>query len=80
VRGRLGFLACGPPRARHARAGGCGAAQELSMEAAVALVSCLVWRERGDGGAAVRPELQGPLTALRAAARRVGKVRAQSDS
>jgi hypothetical protein len=50
------------------------------VEAAVALVSCLVWRERGEGGAAVRPELQGPLTALRAAARRVGKARAQSDS
>jgi len=46
------------------------------VEAAVALVSCLVWRERGEGGAAVRPELQGPLAALRAAARRVGKARA----
>lgn len=48
--------------------------QELSVEAAVALVSCLVWRERGEGGAAVRPELQGPLAALREAARRIGKV------
>ncbi len=44
------------------------------METAVALVSCLVWRERGEGGAAVRPELQGPLAALREAARRIGKV------
>ena len=44
------------------------------METAVALVSCLVWRERVDGGGAVRPELQGPLAALREAARRIGKV------
>ena len=50
-------------------------AQELSVEAAVALVSCLVWRERADGGGAVRPELQGPLAALREAARRIGKAR-----
>ena len=46
------------------------------MEVAVALVSCLVWRERVDGGSAVRPELQGPLAALREAARRIGKVQA----
>ena len=44
------------------------------METAVALVSCLVWRERGEGAAAARPELQGPLAALREAARRIGKV------
>lgn len=44
------------------------------METAVALVSCLVWRERMDGAGAVRPELQGPLAALREAARRIGKV------
>lgn len=46
------------------------------METAVALVSCLVWRERVDGGGAVRSELQGPLAALREAARRIGKVQA----
>ncbi|KAK9840731.1 hypothetical protein WJX81_000998 [Elliptochloris bilobata] len=55
-----------------------GVFQELSVEAAVALVSCLVWRERGDGGGTVRAELQGPLAALREAARRIGKVAAEA--
>jgi ATP-dependent RNA helicase DOB1 len=48
--------------------------QDLKAEQAVALVSCLVWREKGDGGARVNEDLEGPVAALREAARRVAKV------
>ena len=48
--------------------------QELSPEQAVALVSCLVWREKSDWAGRVGPELEGPVAALREAARRVAKV------
>ena len=40
----------------------------------MALVSCLVWREKSEAGGRVAPELEGPLAALREAARRVAKV------
>ncbi len=37
-------------------------------------MSCLVWREKSEAGGRVAPELEGPLAALREAARRVAKV------
>ena len=48
--------------------------QDLKPEQAVALVACLVWREKSDAAARVSEELEGPVAALREAARRVAKV------
>ena len=50
--------------------------QGLSPETLVAVLSCMVWRERSDDTTqpAVSESLQGPISALREAARRVAKV------
>ena len=50
------------------------AAQELKPEQAVALVSCLVWREKSEAGGRVSADMEGPVGALRQAARHVAKV------
>lgn len=44
------------------------------MEQAVALVACLVWREKSDGAPRISEDMEGPVAALREAARRVAKV------
>lgn len=44
------------------------------MHQAVGLMACLVWREKSDTGARVSAELEGPVGALREAAKRVAKV------
>ena len=48
--------------------------QELSAHQAVGLMACLVWREKSDTGTRVSAELEGPVGALREAAKRVAKV------
>lgn len=48
--------------------------QELRVEQAVALVACLVWREKSDAAPRVSEDMEGPVAALREAARRVAKV------
>ncbi len=45
------------------------------MHQAVGLMACLVWREKSDSGTRVSAELEGPVGALREAAKRVAKVR-----
>ena len=52
--------------------GGC--AQDLKPEQAVALVACLVWREKSDAAPRVSEDMEGPVAALREAARRVAKA------
>ncbi|EIE21291.1 antiviral helicase [Coccomyxa subellipsoidea C-169] len=52
--------------------------KDLKPEQAVALVACLVWREKSDAAPRVSEELEGPVAALREAARRVAKVSADS--
>ena len=49
-------------------------AQDLSVHQAVGLMACLVWREKSDTGTRVSAELEGPVGALREAAKRVAKV------
>ena len=44
------------------------------MHQAVGLMACLVWREKSDTGTRVSAELEGPVGALREAAKRVAKV------
>ena len=48
--------------------------QDLNVHQAVGLMACLVWREKSDTGARVSAELEGPVGALREAAKRVAKV------
>ena len=48
--------------------------QDLKVEQAVALVACLVWREKSDAAPRVSEDMEGPVAALREAARRVAKV------
>ncbi|KAK9804329.1 hypothetical protein WJX72_007219 [[Myrmecia] bisecta] len=55
-----------------------GVFKELTAEQVVALVSCFVWMEKGQGGAKVRDDMLGPFGALHEAARRVGKVAVDS--
>ena len=45
------------------------------MHQAVGLMASLVWREKTDTSARVSAELEGPVGALREAAKRVAKVR-----
>ena len=40
----------------------------------MALVACLVWREKSDAAARVSEDMEGPVAALREAARRVAKA------
>ncbi|KAK3252649.1 hypothetical protein CYMTET_38064 [Cymbomonas tetramitiformis] len=51
-----------------------GLFKTLEVPEVVALVSCLVWTEKGVKSAKVRDELQGPLRTLHDIARRVGNV------
>ena len=44
------------------------------MHQAVGLMASLVWREKTDTSARVSAELEGPIGALREAAKRVAKV------
>ena len=48
--------------------------QDLSVHQAVGLMASLVWREKTDTSARVSAELEGPIGALREAAKRVAKV------
>jgi ATP-dependent RNA helicase DOB1 len=48
--------------------------QDLKAEQAVALVSCLVWREKTDNRTRVSEDMEGPVAALQEAARQVAKV------
>ncbi|CAL8466224.1 g5760 [Coccomyxa elongata] len=48
--------------------------KDLKVEQAVALVACLVWREKSDAAPRVSEDMEGPVAALREAARRVAKV------
>ena len=52
-----------------------GYVQDLSVHQAVGLMASLVWREKTDTSARVSAELEGPIGALREAAKRVAKVR-----
>lgn len=49
--------------------------QGLSAHQAVGLIASLVWREKSEKGMQVSAELEGPVGALREAAKRVAKVR-----
>lgn len=52
-----------------------GVFNDLSLEQLVALCSCFVWTEKGDGSSGkLREELSRPLGSLKNAARRVAKV------
>lgn len=51
-----------------------GCAQDLKPEQAVALVACLVWREKSEAAPRVSEDMEGPVAALREAARRVAKA------
>ena len=44
------------------------------MHQAVGLMACLVWREKIETSARLSAELEGPVGALREAAKRVAKV------
>lgn len=54
--------------------------QDLSAHQAVGLIASLVWREKSEKGVHVSAELEGPVGALREAAKRVAKVHLQCHS
>eukprot|EP00884_Botryococcus_braunii_P015661 jgi/Botrbrau1/2779/Bobra.0164s0056.1 len=55
-----------------------GALSELGAEQLVALLSCLVWSEKGDAPQRLSEGLEAPLKALQEAARRIGKAAADA--